>query len=757
MSMTAIIALQLIGMFAVYFGLTFLLPHVVLGKTLRMRNGYERFLIYTVFGNFYVISLVYFLELLHISNTVTLILFTLVPCGYIKVKLERIPLNRKLGEFWDTLRQLAGGQLKFKAFRDRGKEKRGNLRKKRFKTFGKYLVKNAGDILLTVGFLGAAFYSFGTDLFVNYGYKLTDVVVHNYWINRLSENDIFAKGIYPFGYHNFLYYMHQVFGFDTYVLLRLMSLVVVTWVAAVLLCFLKLLCKSRYLPYIAVFAYVLFDYFESHTYIRFCALIPQEYSMLFVLPAIYGAFGFFREKRREITGSYAGKSKMYLWCYILSFSLTLSTHFYATIATGVFILATAIAFAGWLFRKQYFKKLFLGSVLSLIIAILPMAVAYAGGKDLEYSLKWGLSIITGIKPEVETSTDPNATEDARLDDLDKEVATETLLSVNKEKYIEEYGPLLGSVIATLETIEYDVDYGSIHYSNPIVIYSLMGVFVLLVIMGFLYLIPKAGDKMYGCVLISLGLFMIFMTVMMSAGDLGLPQLMDLNRSSIFFSYIVGAAVVLMLDSVFRLPFAKIKSPLAYNLFTFILLFPIGWYVYTTGAIREPITNTAFESNDAIVCLSKIIKDTDDGTWTICSANDEGRMIYNHGFHYELIDFLRAMEYIGSEGWLRIPSETVYFFVEKNPIDYYIAWEGSGTQIGEQYAQESLPLGNNRALYEGKNRWICMSRYYYWAEAFKELYPNETSVYYETDDFICYRVEQNPYRLFNFAIDYGYNK
>ena len=30
------------------------------------------------------------------------------------------------------------------------------------------------------------------------------------------------------------------------------------------------------------------------------------------------------------------------------------------------------------------------------------------------------------------------------------------------------------------------------------------------------------------------------------------------------------------------------------------------------------------------------------------------------------------------------------------------------------------------------------------------------VYYETDNFICYRVRQNGYSLYNFAIDYGYN-
>lgn len=50
----------------------------------------------------------------------------------------------------------------------------------------------------------------------------------------------------------------------------------------------------------------------------------------------------------------------------------------------------------------------------------------------------------------------------------------------------------------------------------------------------------------------------------------------------------------------------------------------------------------------------------------------------------------------------------------------------------------------------------MSHLYYWAEAFKTLYPNEMTVYYEDDKFICYRLEQNVDSLYNLLIDYGYN-
>ena len=37
-----------------------------------------------------------------------------------------------------------------------------------------------------------------------------------------------------------------------------------------------------------------------------------------------------------------------------------------------------------------------------------------------------------------------------------------------------------------------------------------------------------------------------------------------------------------------------------------------------------------------------------------------------------------------------------------------------------------------------------------------LYPNDLDVYLETEQFICYRIEQNMYRLYDFAIDYDYN-
>ena len=46
----------------------------------------------------------------------------------------------------------------------------------------------------------------------------------------------------------------------------------------------------------------------------------------------------------------------------------------------------------------------------------------------------------------------------------------------------------------------------------------------------------------------------------------------------------------------------------------------------------------------------------------------------------------------------------------------------------------------------------MQLFLFWAQEFQKLYPNEFKVYFEDENFVCYYIEQNVYRLYNFAID-----
>ena len=141
-----------------------------------------------------------------------------------------------------------------------------------------------------------------------------------------------------------------------------------------------------------------------------------------------------------------------------------------------------------------------------------------------------------------------------------------------------------------------------------------------------------------------------------------------------------------------------------------------------------------------------------------SANDELRMVENDGYHYEIIHFLRSMEGENQAEYMTIPTPKIYFFIEKIPVDYGVnqEYEGSGRRVSREGAKKPLPNSGGLSVYQKENRYTVMSRMYYWVQEFQALYPNEMRIYYETDNFICYEVDQNPYRLFDLSIDYGYN-
>ena len=52
------------------------------------------------------------------------------------------------------------------------------------------------------------------------------------------------------------------------------------------------------------------------------------------------------------------------------------------------------------------------------------------------------------------------------------------------------------------------------------------------------------------------------------------------------------------------------------------------------------------------------------------------------------------------------------------------------------------------MYKGDARYILMSKMYYWAQRYQEIYPEDFTVYYEDDEFVCYKLVQNTSFLNN---------
>ena len=116
----------------------------------------------------------------------------------------------------------------------------------------------------------------------------------------MGQNDVFVAGIYPFGFHCVIYYIHTVTGIETYVLLRLFYVVQVLYIHYALLAFLKACCRTSYCAWGAVFVYVLAAFFNRNTYSRYYSSLPQEFGMIFILPGIYFMYAFLKQRKIEV-------------------------------------------------------------------------------------------------------------------------------------------------------------------------------------------------------------------------------------------------------------------------------------------------------------------------------------------------------------------------------------------------------------------------------------------------------------------------
>lgn len=780
MLMSTLVILRFTGIFAAYTGITVLLPEIMFRRILKGRRLSEQFLMSYTFGNFYIINIVFALQLLHISNFFTLTAVTVLMSILIGVKVNRVPLRRKLAEGKKIFCRLSDGSLGIRSAVGKLVRWIADVCRCLAEIFYKYIVKKPIQNMFILLILGAMFWIYGRQIILTYGYRASDIPVHLSWINQMSRGKIFSKGVYPFGFHCMIYYLHTVFRIDTYVILCEFFFAQVIYLHAVLLAMLKLLCKTKYLPYIGVFTYIVGNFWAGQTYSRFYSTLPQEYGMIFVIPSVYFLIRFFQIHKENLKDR---ETRRILQCFAMAFSLTLAIHFYGTMIAGLCCIGIAMGFCFRFVKKEYFCRIMVTGILSVALAVLPMAIAFAGGTPLQGSLGWGMSVINGTQNN--TSDTANTSSDNKVkvtgeDGKTVEIDVSKLPSAKKDEttvVVEQKKPSLGDRIRTVtdkikvisdkikdmpNRLSKVVRTMSIRIRNIVipVDWQKMGTAVMtayagLLLLGLVFCAFRKTE--YGAALMSVGFCMLILTVLLCAGPFGLPTLMDAARCSIYYAYLLPVAGVVLADGILcfmTMPriFRNGKNVLSLGISVVLLI-----VLLQKDLVKNPEFSSEYVTNGAITCLTNIIRENEDETWTIVSANDETQMGLDHGWHYETITFLRQLEKIDEDTKILIPTKNIYFFIEKIPLDYSVSYAGSGQSISKKGASQTLPNVGGIGMYQGEKRWIVMSRMYYWVQAFMKKYPNEMKVYYEDDQFICYRIPQNMYHQYNFAIDYGYNQ
>ena len=679
-------------------------------------------------------AIVFVLSFMKIYNLLTLVLSIIfVILFYIKFK-NRLSFRQKLNDFVFSFSDVINGQLKLSLIiRNYISEKISNISHglKRFALwyFGKNVFYHLiGTLCILVLAIRRGYFAMTSQAF-----PTSDVSVHTTWINFLDAGNIFSDGIYPFAMHNVVSAFAKLTFIDVVTVMRFLGPLNAILMGMLLMMIITRIFKSPAAAIITGLVYCISSFGTGAVVDRIFFSLPQEYGMLFILPAGYFMVKFLEEQRTVdgITFAFAA-------------SMTVAGHFYDAIFAVPLCVCLVIPYITFLFKKKVFVKMVFSVILAAVVSLAPMLFGLTLGYHWQGSLDWAVSMMESGNKEDSEKTDAEKTAEKEQQESEKSAEAE--------------GPNI--VEKTAKSFKTTMKQYTDFWGNVVYICSALSIALGAAV---LFMTTK---KKQGRVAIGFGLNMIlFNFLFINATYFGLPSLIGADRAVNYLIYLGAITIGIPFGLFWCLLEEKLKpvrwiSSIAIVVATAILIV-FGGYTYTSSAIFRLSYSSVTENYYKIKATHR--KDT----WTIVSTVDELALTRNKGWHYELWEFIFRMEQYDSTRVIQIPTEYVYFVVEKRPLRYadptYLGqsmtlYPRISKEAASQLLSEQTVRTRKKSDYYGiyENRLAIMSKAYFWAEKYMTYFPDQMSVYYEDMDIIIYEIKQNMYALNNFAIDYGYN-
>lgn len=726
---------------AIYFLLIILIPAKVLRLPMGRRQIADSMVKALLAGNTVCISWVYALGLLHIYNRYTLILgliLTVVAYGWIK-KVD----YRKAA--MDTIRVLAligGGQYRVEIFvKDWLRKKRKSFQEglKDFLqnlTIGKVIYFAVCLLIFWIMMQRRLYAFFGT-----YAYRTSDMYVHNEWINHMEAGNIFYDGIYPFGMHNILSALHLISGLHINQIFRYYGALNCFLTVLTAVYFLCRVGKTKASVLIYLVLYGITDFVGNVYVYRMAFTLPQEAGMPFLLVSVLLLGKFLESKKKE--------DAVY---FSLAASLTLSMHFFTVIFAVALCGSLVLVYIGRIWKEKLILPLCKCLLLIICISILPFLGGMLEGKNWQGSMSWALGVMKANNASAEeTEEEKDDGEETTLIELsdEAEAAPEAETVQEEKKSLKD----ICSMFLYMMVEKMYAFWGYVFWAGMVfaAVYFLLG--------------RRQWKTWQNKQLFAVWLALLFCVILIGYWIIGLPQLMKEERVRMFIGYfgpILFAIPVEGLAAYFGKwgrRFAEVVG-LGAAALCFYATYGLGNLPFQTYFYLQ--TSTAAEA-----CV-KVSEEYPQNTWTIVSPVEELSLVRGLGYHYELWEFIADMERYTTDRYFEIPTKYIFFILEKKPVVYNV------TRImGQEYEDE--PIRKEEAATVVTKEMLGISEYgsmkYYniyenrraleaklaaWIEVYSEMFPDQMSVYLDSDDCTVYKFEQNEYALNNLAIDYGYN-
>lgn len=783
--------------FIAYIALMYIWPSVVFRKYLAPKSRTYRFAFCATVQVVLVNTIVLLLGLLHILNR-----WTMVIVFYGGLLLSLLWKHKFTGEGIRQLRQVFVGTRGIKLYVEQGILAIRRFFRKQVNAF-KQFVKGRRIEYFVLGVIvlyGIIYFSYGA--FVDHSYGFGDMYTHHSWIYGLLEGKIFSSGIYPEAMHCFIYAMRQLFGVRVYSCLLFTAGIHVSTLLIAVYCFLKEILKSRYTSLLIIASFLVLDLMcidEVFSMSRLQWTLPQEFALYTQFLCALYLVRYLRTERNQRKES--GKRKLVVWdenlfLFMMALAASFAIHFYVTIMAFFLCASFAIFLLHRIFRNGNFRSLVAAVLAGVFIAAAPMGVAFATGIPFQGSIGWALNVMSGKDTkegrtqQAEAIFSTQQTEQQNplapaTESVEDEVAQETQQTGNAVQptqsdqstpsFVEKVRQLAGrvwNVVSIKSKGLYSYGYATLYGAERATwilrftaISAIIGVVCCLLALILHKKVELHFDGYLGITLASV-LFMI----LYAAPFLGLPELIAGSRVCSTGQMLILAMMFVPVDLflyLIGLTVLRIVLPVV----SMVLVGGIYAAVNYLDVYHGFLYNELTRYNSVVDVTNSIIANFPQKTFTVISPTDELYQVAEYGWHEEALNFIKQLQY----GNYSIPSEYIFLYVEKKPIQYaqshfftgpewlaqekytqyYTTYFSEGKdinhgKISNAYAERKLGYFSrpSQTYSDLTNRTILESKLNRWCEQFQQAFPHDMNVYYEDEDFICYVVKQNTYRVFN---------
>lgn len=746
--------------FIVYTLSTIVPAAIVLYPKVKNRSLSIRLGIYFLCGNTFAANVVFLLVYLHILYTPVVWIFLVAVTVVLSFKTRKKPLKELPYIIVDFLLKALGNDL---GGRYAGKQlikSIGNGFKAAGRWIKKYVLKKPVELVAGLLICILLLYLYKAGIFTSYGYHASDIPVHNHWIDEmLMHQKPFTDGLYPFAFHTVIAYLFLLFRIPVMYLLTFFNYAVIIYSAFFITVLAAKIIKGRFLAYLVPAIWFGCRYLNDNSVYRYSAVLPQEFSTLFMVIALIYALDYLQKYRNQKT--YARQDVI---SFAFALSMCLGSHLYPAIVLFLECVVIIIAYLPGILKPVCFLPLVKGALLGVVIAGWSIGVGALMGIPLQGSAQWAMNVSNQASGSSsvgyvskETDSDGTVTYQTANGDTYEEQPDGNVKQVPPKKK-----SLSQRIKSKADNVYQDMA-GSIYYgiTDPVkgkkAAEITVAAYVFFTLFSFVLAIK---ERNYGRVLLFISISGLMYVALLCAGSLGLKVLMDQGRAECFFSLWLALSAVVFTDSVitFASDFAGRRKKLVLNAASVAACAVFILTCFGKKMLRTPVTVTKLEANGAAVSISAIMKRQKPFTYTVVSANDELRMVEAYGYHVEVSDLLKSIEKPDADTSFTIPTEKVYFFIEKIPLEFYGTVDGKRHKVSTKYAKKELPGSEGGlSIYMGENRYVEMSRLYYFVNELRHRFPQYTHVYYEDGEFMCVSLDQDMNDPVNLAFDYGYNE